>query len=371
MGYWDERRHPLLLRARADVPALRSLVLLVPRADVSRTAASSWPAPRPGIVSTTSPSARPAPPPPNGTIFDRLERARHLVAQLLHRPAPGAAVPARRTTRHTSTSSSPIDQFFTDAAAGTLPAVSFVDPRLRQRRVGGEPARHPQAARPFASRVINAVMAGPGWPKTLLIWIYDEHGGYYDHVPPPRADHARRHPARHHRAARPARRLRPLRLPRPGRHRLAVRAPATTCRTCVHDHTSILKLIETKWNLPALTYRDANADNLLDCLDFRRPPAFLEPPTLPAPGPSTLGVHRRAARVRSRRPTRSFPLAEPPRQDCPGVTDRGPACRHGRSLEHAPPGTGLTLPGAPPRSAAASASCAGLRRTRRSCRPPR
>ena len=51
----------------------------------------------------------------------------------------------------------------------------------------------------------------------------------------------------------------------------------------VHDHTSILKLIETKWNLPALTYRDANADDLLDCLDFERPPAFLEPPTLPAP----------------------------------------------------------------------------------------
>ena len=36
----------------------------------------------------------------------------------------------------------------------------------------------------------------------------------------------------------------------------------------VHDHTSILKLIETKWNLPALTYRDANADNLLDSLDL-------------------------------------------------------------------------------------------------------
>ena len=52
----------------------------------------------------------------------------------------------------------------------------------------------------------------------------------------------------------------------------------------VHDHTSILKLIETKWNLPALTYRDANADNLLDSLDLRRRPAFLEPPTLPAPG---------------------------------------------------------------------------------------
>ena len=31
-------------------------------------------------------------------------------------------------------------------------------------------------------------MAGPGWPRTLLIWTYDEHGGYYDHVPPPPAE---------------------------------------------------------------------------------------------------------------------------------------------------------------------------------------
>ena len=36
----------------------------------------------------------------------------------------------------------------------------------------------------------------------------------------------------------------------------------------VHDHTSVMKLIETKWNLPALTFRDANADNLLDAIDL-------------------------------------------------------------------------------------------------------
>jgi phospholipase C len=52
----------------------------------------------------------------------------------------------------------------------------------------------------------------------------------------------------------------------------------------VHDHTSILKLVETKWNLPALSDRDANASNLLDTLDLdsKRPP-FLVPPTLSAP----------------------------------------------------------------------------------------
>ena len=58
----------------------------------------------------------------------------------------------------------------------------------------------------------------------------------------------------------------------------------------VHDHTSVLKLVETKWNLPAMTYRDANASDLLDCLDLRRP-AFAEPPRLPAPS-NPSGVSR-------------------------------------------------------------------------------
>ena len=39
----------------------------------------------------------------------------------------------------------------------------------------------------FAAKVVNAVMSGPGWKNTLLIWTFDEHGGYYDHVVPPAA----------------------------------------------------------------------------------------------------------------------------------------------------------------------------------------
>jgi phospholipase C len=52
----------------------------------------------------------------------------------------------------------------------------------------------------------------------------------------------------------------------------------------VFDHTSILKLVETKWNLPALTFRDANAHNMLDFFDLEaeRPP-FADPPRLAAP----------------------------------------------------------------------------------------
>jgi len=50
------------------------------------------------------------------------------------------------------------------------------------------------------------------------------------------------------------------------------------------DHTSILKLVETKWNLPALTYRDANAHNMLDFFDLSsKTPPFAEPPVLKTP----------------------------------------------------------------------------------------
>jgi phospholipase C len=62
----------------------------------------------------------------------------------------------------------------------------------------------------------------------------------------------------------------------------------------VYDHTSILKLVETKWNPPALTYRDANALGPLDMLDLRRP-SFAEPPPLAQPLASPTRAHRRAA----------------------------------------------------------------------------
>jgi phospholipase C len=49
------------------------------------------------------------------------------------------------------------------------------------------------------------------------------------------------------------------------------------------DHTSVLKLLEEKWNLPALTARDAAASPL-GALDLTGPPAFFGPSSLPEPG---------------------------------------------------------------------------------------
>jgi phospholipase C len=77
------------------------------------------------------------------------------------------------------------DQFFADADNGMLPAFSIVDPDFDT--YSEENPQDIRKGESFAAEVINRVMHGRAWPHTLLIWVYDEHGGYYDHVPPPPA----------------------------------------------------------------------------------------------------------------------------------------------------------------------------------------
>ncbi len=59
----------------------------------------------------------------------------------------------------------------------------------------------------------------------------------------------------------------------------------------VHDHTSVLATIEAQWNLPALTYRDANATTLADFID-PNVAAFATPPTLAAPSDPKPGLQQ-------------------------------------------------------------------------------
>jgi phospholipase C len=148
-------------------------------------------------------------------------------------------------------------------------------------------------------------MHGKGWPHTLLIWAYDEHGGYHDHVPPPPAVPPDDVEGRSL-VGSPTRLQAFLRPFFPGMvkneenltegtsryDRYGFRVPAVVVSpyarpdyVCskVLDHTSVLKLVEEKWNLPALTARDAAADSPLDALDLTGPPAFREPPSLPEP----------------------------------------------------------------------------------------
>jgi phospholipase C len=201
-------------------------------------------------------------------------------------------------------------QFFADADNGTLPSFSIVDPDF-----GASSEENPQDIRngeSFAAEVINRVMHGKGWKDTLLIWVYDEHGGYYDHVDPPPALPPDDVEGRNLLMTLPGWLQAGLRLllkgplaqlkqadTGPRRYdRYGFRVPAVivspyakpghVCRQ-VLDHTSVLKLIEQKWNLPPLTNRDAAAASPLDALDLTSPPAFLTPPTLPASARSWAG----------------------------------------------------------------------------------
>jgi hypothetical protein len=88
--------------------------------------------------------------------------------------------------------SASLDQFKEDARAGTLPAFSFLEPVWI---ATGEPATsyHPSSedGKAPGERALNeiyeALKTGPNWNETLLIITFDEHGGLFDHVPPPYA----------------------------------------------------------------------------------------------------------------------------------------------------------------------------------------
>jgi phospholipase C len=179
----------------------------------------------------------------------------------------------------------PFAQFYTDAAAGRLPAFTFLDPDY-----GTQSQENPQnivVGERLLSDVVTAVGSSPQWRTTMLVFTYDEHGGYYDHVPPPVA-------------------LPPDDIPptvQPGQSaydgfaRYGFRVPAVVVSPyakrdhvshVLYDHTSVLAMVERKWNLPALTYRDANANDLLDFIDTAalesRRPTFARLPHLPPPG---------------------------------------------------------------------------------------
>ncbi len=170
-----------------------------------------------------------------------------------------------------------IGEFFDDAAAGTLPQVSFLDPRFLGETQGISGDDHPHGdirdGEVFLNSVYSAVTSSPNWPNTVLVINFDEWGGFFDHVPPgiapiPPADAALGSDGR-----------RGFRVP------ALVISPWSLRGTVAHgiyDHTSILKMIEWRWSLRPLTVRDATANNLAEVLDFAHPnlaaPQFTVPP---------------------------------------------------------------------------------------------
>jgi phospholipase C len=174
--------------------------------------------------------------------------------------------------------SQPLTRFLSDCQAGTLPHVAFVDPRFVDEDKGTSWDDHPHAdirnGQAFVNMIYQAVVTSPNWPNTVLVINYDEWGGFFDHVPPtaapiPPADQAAGNQDG----------LRGFRVPN------VIVSPWTPRGTVGHglyDHTSVLRMIEWRWDLPPLSVRDATAHNLADLLDFSH--THLEAPAFAVPG---------------------------------------------------------------------------------------
>jgi phospholipase C len=164
-----------------------------------------------------------------------------------------------------TTGNLPIERFFADAASGRLPAFSLVDPGFFGAAANDDhPAHDVRLGQAFINTVYNAVRFGPQWDRCLFVVLYDEHGGFFDHVPPPQAVDQRAE-----------------------FRQLGVRVPALVAGgmvrrgvtvSTVFDHVSILATLTRRFGLPPLNARVEATAHLAGCVD----PALVG---RPQPGP--------------------------------------------------------------------------------------
>jgi phospholipase C len=254
------------------------------------------------------PPAAGAPPLANQTIFDLLQNAgvtwKVYVTDLTY-----ATPPIQDSTLNMFTAASkypknivPVSQFLTDVANGTLPSVAFIDPGFASgldEHPGlddGAPGGSVQLGSQYVSTLINALMQSSSWQDSAFILTFDEFGGFYDHVSP--------QPAVSPDGIKPVDLL-------PGdictkttgptcdfvytgyRVPLIVISPFAKKNYVSHtvaDYTAWLKLVETRFNLPSLTKRDAAQMDMTEFFDFVNVP-WSTPPTptaQPTDGPCYL-----------------------------------------------------------------------------------
>jgi phospholipase C len=157
-------------------------------------------------------------------------------------------------------------QFQERAKAGTLPAYTFLEPDFGPHGNDQHPNYDVSHGEQLIHEVYYTLRSGPKWNKTLFLITYDEHGGNYDHVAPP------------------ANAVPPD--DSPGEFddfdftRFGVRVPALLISPLIPagtvfraqsgtiDHTSVLKTIEQRWNVPPLSARDKAAPGLGDVLSL-------------------------------------------------------------------------------------------------------
>jgi phospholipase C len=186
----------------------------------------------------------------------------------------------------------PISQYFTDLQNGTLPQVAQIEPATdagldEHPSTSDTQASNIQSGANYVASLINGLMSSSSWKDSAFILTYDENGGFYDHVPP--------QPTVSPDGIKPVDLLpndicttstgpacdfvyTGYRVP------LIVISPFTKQNYVSHtvaDETAILKLIETRFGVPALSQRDAAQMDMTEFFDFGNPP-WMTPPTPPS-----------------------------------------------------------------------------------------
>ena len=154
-----------------------------------------------------------------------------------------------------------IEDFFRDARAGNLPNLALIDPDFKVN--DAYPMHSPALCEAFIASIIKAVAEGPQWSRSLVLITFDEHGGYFDHVPPPTTVDVR-----------------------PGFRQLGFRVPAIAVGPTVRqggvvstplEHVSVAATLRARFGIESLSARmDATMD-IADCID----PALIGAPTAP------------------------------------------------------------------------------------------
>ena len=152
-----------------------------------------------------------------------------------------------------------LDRYYDDVRDGRLPAVSYIVTSASSERPPGSVTAGQQLIR----TLVTTLIASKAWSSSAFMWAYDDWGGWFDHVPPPRPD----------------------------RYGYGFRVPALLlspyAKRGVVDHSvldfaSMLRFIEDNWGLKPLSTRDARAHSIASAFDFKAKPRPAE--LLPAPG---------------------------------------------------------------------------------------
>jgi phospholipase C len=171
-----------------------------------------------------------------------------------------------------------VQEYYERCASGTLPQVSFVDPAFNGEEQGTSGDEHPHGdvrlGQAFMADVVHSFIESPQFKRGALFIVYDEWGGFFDHVRPPRVPDIRSSPE-----------------VAGDFGQMGMRIPAVAVSPYVRrghvDHNiygfeSILKLIRYRFGLAPLTTRDQYARNIVRSFDFESKPNY-EVPSLPDP----------------------------------------------------------------------------------------